>query len=528
MNPSRRGKSEDFIVRVRELFEGGFWSDRWAGYRSPPRPAWGPAALLGALVLALGLDGSHAEAQAVAATPAAASPAEGSADAAAPVANPVQSPAVSAAPAPTPAATATAGAGAVPPSPPAAPATATAPVSPAAGTAAAAETPKEKKEEPPKEHWYDRLRLRGYTQFRYNRLPSFDENDELVNDQGDRSLGSGNGFTIRRARVILQGDVHHHVSIYLQVDFASVIDKQLNVGIVRDWYTDLFIDKAKTFRFRVGQSKVPYGFENLQSSQNRLPLDRNDATNSAFKDERDIGVFFYWAPEHIRARFKDLVDSGLKGSGDYGVLGFGAFNGQGANKLALEDNMHGVVRLTYPFLVGKKQKQILEPSIGGYYGQYRISVSDSDGVTYTTPDGMNQRDARAIAGIVLYPQPFGFVLEGNYGIGPAQGKPGADDRTVIEERPAYGAWAQIMWMFKPRVTEAVIPFVRGTYYDGGKKFETNVPHYHVKEIELGIEWQIFKALELVLAYDFSDRTSSRPPYYREKGQITRVQLQVNY
>ncbi|HEX6240261.1 MAG TPA: porin [Polyangiales bacterium] len=402
------------------------------------------------------------------------------------------------------------------------------PAAPAAPAPAAGGASGEKKAEPPKEHWYDKIKLRGYTQFRYNRLPSFDENDKLVNDQGDRTLGKGNGFSIRRARLVLLGDVHEHVSIYLQVDFASAIDTQLNVGIVRDWYTDLFIDKAKTFRFRVGQSKVPYGFENMQSSQNRLPLDRNDATNSAFKDERDIGVFFYWAPAHIRQRFRDLVEQGLKGSGDYGVFGLGAFNGQGANKLALEDNMHGVVRLAYPFLVGKKQKQILEPSIGGYYGQYRISTSDKDGVTYTTPDGPNQRDARAIAGLVLYPQPFGFVIEGNYGIGPAQGKPGADDRTEIEERPAYGAWAQIMWKFDPRVTVAVIPFVRASYYDGGKKFETNVPHYHVKEIEVGIEWQIFKALELVLAYDFADRTSSRAPYYREKGQITRVQLQVNY
>jgi hypothetical protein len=37
----------------------------------------------------------------------------------------------------------------------------------------------------------------------------------------------------------------------------------------------------KEYRVRIGQSKVPYGFENLQSSQNRLSLDRNDALNSA-------------------------------------------------------------------------------------------------------------------------------------------------------------------------------------------------------------------------------------------------------
>ncbi|WP_395055838.1 hypothetical protein [Flavobacterium sp.] len=31
----------------------------------------------------------------------------------------------------------------------------------------------------------------------------------------------------------------------------------------------------------MGQSKIPYGFENLQSTQNRLVFDRNDVLNSA-------------------------------------------------------------------------------------------------------------------------------------------------------------------------------------------------------------------------------------------------------
>jgi hypothetical protein len=62
---------------------------------------------------------------------------------------------------------------------------------------------------------------------------------------------------------------------------------------------------------------------------------------------------------------------------------------------------------------------------------------------------------------------------------------------------------------------------------GGKKFETNVPNYLVMEVELGIEWQIFKLLEVVLAYDIADRTPSRAPNNREKGHITRVQPQMN-
>jgi hypothetical protein len=50
----------------------------------------------------------------------------------------------------------------------------------------------------------------------------------------------------------------------------------------------LSFDAKKEYRVRIGQSKVPYGFENLQSSQNRLTLDRNDALNSAVANERDL------------------------------------------------------------------------------------------------------------------------------------------------------------------------------------------------------------------------------------------------
>jgi hypothetical protein len=83
---------------------------------------------------------------------------------------------------------------------------------------------------------------------------------------------------------------------------------------------------------RVGQSKPPFGFENLQSSQNRLALDRADALNSATPGERDLGAFFYYAPPEARRRSKHLVSSGLKGSGDYGVVGLGVYNGQGINQ----------------------------------------------------------------------------------------------------------------------------------------------------------------------------------------------------
>lgn len=389
---------------------------------------------------------------------------------------------------------------------------------PKADDAPAPDAPKETK-------WYERISLRGYTQVRYNRLPSIVRNDDLINEQGDKSIGGGNGFIIRRARVILYGDIHPRVSIYFQPDFASSIGEQLGVVILRDWYTDLHLDRKREWRIRLGQSKVPFGFENMQSSQNRLPLDRNDALNSAVKDERDLGAFLYWAPDHIRKRFSHLVSSGLKGSGDYGALGLGVYNGQTANRPELNNNLHAILRFTWPFQFGN---QFVELGGGGYYGKYTIKLAEQpDGTTYTTSDTKNRiTDTRGHAAFVLYPKPFGIQAEYNVGMGPSQGRL---DPTFITSRFLHGGYVTLSYKIdEPFKTDALIPYVRGTLYEGGKKFFTNAPRYSVREIEAGLEWQIIKWVEVVVAYMVVDRTSDRYPYNQEYGHVTRIQVQVNY
>ncbi|HVK63537.1 MAG TPA: porin [Polyangium sp.] len=356
------------------------------------------------------------------------------------------------------------------------------------------------------QHWYDKIKIRGYSQVRYNQLGA--TNERLVNTQGDRSIGKDGGFLIRRARLIVQGDVHERVFVYIQPDFASVVSDQYHVPTLRDWYADIALDKKKEFRFRVGQSKVPYGFENMQSSQNRAPLDRSDALNSAVKDERDLGIFFYWAPERIRKRFKSLVDDGLKGSGDYGVVALGVYNGQTANQKERNDTPHVVGRITWPFQIGR---QIVEIGGGGYAGKFVVKTSDD----VTAPDEI--RDVRAHASFVLYPQPFGLQAEYNFGRGPEF----VGDRVV--ERPLHGGY--VMAMAK---IGNFLPYVRGVMYDGGRKFETNAPHYKIRELEMGVEWQPIPAVEATAAYAIAERTYPEPPYPQESGRLLRLQIQVNY
>src|SRR5688572_25968143 len=183
----------------------------------------------------------------------------------------------------------------------------------------------------PEKKWYESFNIRGYVQFRYNRL--LETNPDLKCEQCDKSWGDKGGFFLRRTRIIFSGQIGKRIYFYLQPDFASSAStNSLHFAQLRDAYVDVGLDKENEFRIRLGQSKVPYGFENLQSSQNRLPLDRNDGINSALSNERDIGAFFYWAPTAKRKLFADLVKDGLKGSGDYGIVGVGLYNGQTANK----------------------------------------------------------------------------------------------------------------------------------------------------------------------------------------------------
>ncbi|MBI2272077.1 MAG: porin [Bacteroidetes bacterium] len=381
-----------------------------------------------------------------------------------------------------------------------------------------ADTSKAKPTEEKKKQWYETITIRGYSQVRYNRL--LETNDSLKCEQCDKSWGSG-GFFIRRMRLIFYGNVHDRVYIYIQPDFASSPSTGSNhFGQLRDAYFDLSLDNKKEFRFRVGQSKVPFGFENLQSSQNRLPLDRNDALNSALSNERDLGVFFYWAPEKIRKRFASLVNDGYKGSGDYGVFGLGAYNGQTANKTDVNKDPHIVARLSYPFEI---KGQTIEAGIQGYAGQYVVE-SRTTGVKGPNKE-FSFTDERVAASFVLFPKPLGIQAEYNVGRGPEFNKV----TDSIETRDLKGGYITVSCMLKMK-KQLIIPFVRTQFYEGGKKHETDARSYRVKEHEFGIEWQPIKNFELVAMYTISERKFEdfKLQNNDQKGSLLRLQAQFNF
>ncbi len=473
------------------------------------------------------------------------------------------------------------------------------------------------------QHWYDRISIRGYTQMRYT---NFLQNADSYNDGAywaDSSARPRSNFLIRRMRLIFSGDVSEHLYVYIQPDFASsppngasnaftsgtgttqnalwslynpaapVAFYNAQVGTysreggnfaqLRDAYADIYFDHDKEFRVRAGQSKVPYGFTNMQSSQNRLTLDRPDALNTATRDERDLGLYFYYTPKEMRHLFRDLVKNNLKGSGDYGMFAFGVYNGQGANRVELNKNTHLVARMTYPYVF--ENGQVVEASIQGYTGRvmpYTAAIRPSFGmgtnwagsmpnnlvsglgsnfVPYVNGPGYNSmeayrltnylantgtspstsqgwavacgngcqgiQDSRVALTGVIYPQPFGVQTEWNWGVSP--GLDGA--QMTVKKQNVNGGYVLVNYKYEDKDfgLGTFFPYVQYQYFNGYSKYEQNAPQNRVNEWDVGVEYQPLPEVEITAAYNKSDRTNiTAAPYKQFQTDTLRWQLQWNY
>jgi len=368
--------------------------------------------------------------------------------------------------------------------------------------------------------WFNKYSIRGYMQLRESNV--INTNSKYVCDQCDKGFGPNDKFFLRRMRFVFSGNVTDRMSIYLQPDFASSTSDTNNIVQLRDAYFDVALDSEKKNRFRAGLSKLPYGFDNLQSSQNRLDMDRDDAINSCCSNERDIGVIYYWARPNIRERFAELVSSGLKGSGDYGEFGFGMYNGETLNITSANEHFHYVSRYTYPFKL--RNGQFAETSVQGYWGKYTVPKLSSG--TITKNDEALYDDNRIAVSLIVYPQPIGFQTEYNWGTGPEYNPA----NHTIEQKALNGGYALLNYRARPFRWVILHPYSRLTYYDGGKKFEQDARKYRVIEGDLGVEMQFGKAFEFTPQYQHGYRLfeDGGKPNNEQKGTLLRVQLQYNY
>ncbi|GJE29258.1 porin [Methylobacterium organophilum] len=381
--------------------------------------------------------------------------------------------------------------------------------------------------------WFERISIRGYTQLRVNEFLSGDDTApngfsrlRSVHDGGITDQGT---FTFRRVRLIIQGNIHERVFLYIQPDFAVSVNNQagseqrLHFGQLRDAFADVFLDDEHRTKLRFGQQKVPYGWENLQSSQNRLTLDRSDAINSGIPGERDIGITAYYTPWHVQRIWDRLAKDGQKLFGNYGAFGIGVYNGQTINRVERNNDVMVAGMATWPIELDRLGEafrgQVLELGASAYRNAFQPEIR-SGGVSPVA-----FRDERVGVHAILYPQPFGLQAEWNWGRGPEY-----DPVTrAIETKPLEGGYVQAMYRVDHSLVGPFMPYARWQTYRGGWKVGTNAPRLETDEIEFGIEFQPIKAVEVTLAYAHMNRhEADERRLGRAEGDLFRAQLQINY
>ncbi|MEO8531616.1 MAG: porin [Deltaproteobacteria bacterium] len=380
------------------------------------------------------------------------------------------------------------------------------PVQMAAAATAPAAAPDKKKA------WYDKLQLRGYSQLRMNEIIAGDKSAPAgrsrLRSVQDSGINDNGNLSIRRARLVVQGDISNRVSLYLQGDLSAAVSNQAgseprqNFFQMRDAYADVYLDKAKSLKVRFGQSKVPFGWENLQSSSNRVPLDRTDAINAPVPGERDIGVVAYYTPPRIQAIWDDLTKDGQKLFGNYGALGVGVFNGQGTNRIERNGSYMTVAMATMPFrldgLGGMFEGQVAEIGASGMLNKFRPEIR-AGGVSAIDYD-----DNHIGIHAMIYPKPFGIQAEWSWGKTPE-----FDRATgMIRSRNSSGGYVMAMYRVPKSSIGQIIPFARYQTYRGGWKVATNAPRLETEEYELGVEWLPLKELEFTLNYANISRTEA--------------------
>lgn len=382
-----------------------------------------------------------------------------------------------------------------------------------------------------KKAWYERLQLRGYTQMRYNAFLDGDETAPAgrsrLRSVHDSSINENGNFSLRRARLVLQGNITDNVALYFQTDFASAVSGQSNgeqrqhFGQLRDAYVDFFIDKKHEFKLRFGQSKVPFGWENLQSSSNRLTLDRSDAINSAVPSERDLGIVAFYTPTHVQHIWDRLAKDGQKLFGNYGAFGVAVYNGQGVNRIEQNKGLMKVAMGTWPFELGTfaGKTQVLELGGAVMFNNVKPEIR-AGGVS-----AIDYKDDHYGVHAILYPQPFGLQAEWTWGRTPQYD----DIRKAIRSTKAQGGYVQAMYNVGDVGLGKLMPYARWQHYRGGWKAGTNAPRLETDEVEVGAEWQINSAFEFTLAFaNMKRREADERRFGRAEGNLIRTQVQFNY
>ena len=335
--------------------------------------------------------------------------------------------------------------------------------------------------------WYERIRINGYAQFRYNLGATNRLFDLPLNDSfGDQQ---GNEFYVRRLRLVLQGQVSERVAFLTQFALEGG-QQQLSNREIIDAYMDYYLTTDRVHRLRLGLHRVPNSFDTYRSSTNRQEMDRHESVQSGAPGERDLGIAYYWSPKIAQERFTELA-AYHNGPGDFGVFGLMVYNGQTRNRDELNKNKHVGAKLAYPFQF--KNGRLLEAGVLAFHGTFSVAGASQPSSPsaarchslLNSEGGCDVKDQRVTGYLWTPPQPWGLLAEFTVGRGPKRNA----QTGFIDEASLHGGYMQGYYTWRYSDVGMLTPYVRWGEYYGGFKSLNGAPDGQSRTWNFGVVWE---------------------------------------
>jgi hypothetical protein len=305
-------------------------------------------------------------------------------------------------------------------------------------------------EEKPKPKWTDTVKVSGYAQTRFQHYPDAEGDDP------------DNEFLVRRARVKVTASPTDRMEGQFEVELGE------GEVAATDAWLQYDASPGGNWRVRAGQQRMPFGFEVPQPTQLVLPLEPSWVGRTMFPGLRDTGVVVYWTRPADRALFDGARKQDF-GTGDYGNLAVGVFNGQGMNETETNDGKHVSIRLAKPFELGDRYA---EAGVSYITGSYTSAAADAD-----------VDDELLGAHFYLPPRPLG--LQAEYYTGETEGGD-------LDGYYAMGLW---------RPEDDQVAFVRYDQYRGPRKGRGLGNVFDRDRWSLGYAYYLNDATKLTAEYD---------------------------
>jgi len=298
-------------------------------------------------------------------------------------------------------------------------------------------------------------KLDGYLQVRYV--------DDEASDTSE--------FLVRRARFNIRGPVNDRISyrIELQMDAKEEGKGPTSKTQLRTLYADYKLDKGTLC---IGQAKVPWGYELLESVPNLWTSERALFMDRLFPNQRDIGVMYAY-----------------QAGKDKPELDIGIYNGTGINASDNNKRKNVMARVDFPVPNGSV-------ALSGYVGENGADEAATDQDRY----GASAR----------FKWPGGTEFVGEFVTGEDRGS---------DVRGWYGQVGHPICKAKPNML-----FVKYDQYDEN----TDASDDLFKRWSLGYWWEPLTATRVGVVYEIRSPQDSFSELSKWDDTRGWVQLQVKY